>query len=168
MKKKILLTVLALTAVLLATPYIGMVHAKPSTAVSGTIVITGYVPLEILPRGKSDNLIMKVLLTAEFTGDIEGTTTYEAFWMLHNFVPPDGGPNIAANMHEKITFETVTVLGESGSMTMEANMGGNEVWHWTILGGTGGLANLHGHGTWAPEVPGGMVEFYEGQVHFDP
>jgi hypothetical protein len=172
MKKKILLTVLALTAVLLATPYIGMVHAKPSTAVSGTIVITGYVPLEILPRGKSDNLIMKVLLTAEFTGDIAGTTTYEAFMMLHNFIPPMGGPDVASNIHEKITFETVTVLGKSGSLTLEANLcshrPADSAWHWTILGGTGELANLHGHGTWAPENPGDLVEYYEGQVHFDP
>jgi hypothetical protein len=175
LNRKITFSILALIAVLIATPYIGMGHAKPSTTVSGALMITGFVPLEILPKGQSDNVIMKVLLTAEFTGDISGTATYEAFWMLHNFVPPDGGPDIATNMHEKITFETVTVLGKSGSLTLEANLSSDRSeiphdngWHWTILGGTGELVNLHGHGMWAPETPGDVVEFYEGQVHFDP
>lgn len=69
------------------TPYIGVVNAVPSTTVSGALTLTGFVPLEILPQGKSDNVIMKVLLTVEFIGDMSGTATYEAFWMLHNFVP---------------------------------------------------------------------------------
>ena len=172
MNKKVLLTVLALAGVLLAIPYIGMARATPSTAVSGALIVTGYVPLETLPRGGSDNVIWKVLLTVEFTGDISGTATYEALWMLHNFVPPDGGPDLAVNIREKITFETVTVLGKSGSLTLEANLCSarppSKVWLWTILGGTGELANLNGHGTWAPEEPGDLVEFYEGQVHFDP
>jgi hypothetical protein len=166
-KRKILLMVLALTAVLVATPYVGMVHAKPSTSVSGTVTITNFVPLEILQKGNSDNEVWRVLLTAEFTGDIVGTTTYEAIWILHN-----RAVNSGANIHEKITFETVTVLGQSGSLTLEANLGSHRpadsAWHWTILGGTGALANLHGHGTWAPENPGDLVECYEGQVHFDP
>lgn len=167
MKRKILLIVLALTGVLVATPYVGVVYAKPSTSVSGAIMITGYIPLEILPRGNSDNVAMKVLLTAMFTGDIAGTTTYEAIWIIHN-----REVNLGANMHEKIIFETVTVLGKTGSLTLEANMGSkrpaDSVWHWTILGGTGELAGLHGHGTWAPENPGDFVEYYEGEVHFDP
>lgn len=157
---------------MLITPYIGVVNAVPSTTISGALMVTGFVPLEILPQGKSDNVIMKVLLTVEFIGDMSGTATYEAFWMLHNFVPPDGGPNIATNIHEKITFEEVTVLGKSGSLILEANLCSerppNRAWHWTILGGTGELTSLHGHGTWAPEVPGDLVEFYEGQIHFDP
>ena len=168
LNRKIVFAVLALTAVLLAVPYIGIVHAKPSTAVSGAIIVTGYVPLEILPKGESGNVVMKGMLTVMFVGDIAGSTNYEAFWMIRN----DGGTATGANMHEKITFETATVLGKSGSLIIEANMGSNRppdaVWHWTILGGTGELANLHGYGTWAPENPGDIVEFYEGQVHFDP
>jgi len=171
-KRKILLMVLALTAVLVATPYVGVIHAKPSIPVSGDITITGWTPLETLPKGDSDNVVMKVLLTAEWTGNIEGTTTYEAFMMVHNFIPPMGGPDVESNIHEKITFETVTVLGKSGSLTLEANLcshrPADSAWHWTILGGTGELANLHGHGTWAPENPGDLVEYYEGQVHFAP
>jgi hypothetical protein len=168
LNRKIVFAVLALAAVLLAVPYIGIVHAKPSTAVRGAIIVTGYVPLEILPKGQSGNVVMKGMLTVMFVGDIAGTTNYEAFWMIRY----DGELATGANMHEKITFETATVLGKSGSLTIEANMGSNRpsdaAWHWTILGGTGELANLHGHGTWAPENPGDVVEFYEGQVHFDP
>jgi hypothetical protein len=167
-KRKTIFAVVALTAVLLAIPYIGMAHAKPSTAVSGAIYITGYAPLEILTKGQSGNVVMKVMLTVAFLGDISGTATYEAFWMIRN----DGELVTGANMHEKIAFETASVLGKSGSLTLEANMGSNRpsdaAWHWTILGGTGELANLHGHGTWAPENPGDVVEFYEGQVHFNP
>ena len=145
-----------------------MAQAKLSTNVDGAIIITDYIPLETLPKGQSGNIIMKVMLTAEFSGDIKGTATYEAFWMIRY----DGDIVVGVNIHEKITFETATVLGKSGSLTIEANLGSNRpsdaVWHWTILGGTGELVNLHGHGTWAPEVLGGTVEFYEGQVHFDP
>jgi hypothetical protein len=166
--RKILLTALTLAAVLLATPYIGMVQAKQSTTVSGAVIITGYELLEILPKGESGNVIMKVRLTAMFVGDIAGTAHYEAFWMIRNNI----GSVTGANMHEIITFDTVSVLGKFGSLTIEANMGSNrpsdEVWHWTILGGTEELANLQGHGTWAPEAPGDIVEFYDGQIHFDP
>ncbi|MEJ2241894.1 MAG: DUF3224 domain-containing protein [Candidatus Bathyarchaeota archaeon] len=166
-KKTTLLTVFALTAVMLPTICIGMVNASASRSVSGTVMIIGYEELEILPKGNSDNIVMKVLLTAMFTGDIQGITTYEAIWIIHN-----REVNFGANMHEKITFDTATVLGQSGSLTIEANMGSgrpaDSVWHWTITGGTGALTNLHGQGTWAPENPGDFIEYYEGQLHFDP
>jgi hypothetical protein len=164
--RKILLTVLALTAVLLATPYVGMAYAKPSTTVSGTIMVVGFELLEETPSGKSDNAIRRVLMTVEWTGDIEGSATYEAIMMLHNWVPPMGGPETMVNIHEKVTFPTVTVLDKSGSLTLEANIGSAGEAHWTILSGTGELVNLNGHGTWAPI--GDMLEGYAGQVHFDP
>jgi hypothetical protein len=167
--QKILLSVLLLTAALLAVPYIGAAHAKTSTGVNGAIMITGYELLEMMPKGNSNNVIMKVMLTAQFTGDISGTAIYEAIWIIHNDAQ---GAVIGANMHEKVIFKTATVLGKSGSLILEANMGSHRpsdsVWHWTILGGTEELANVHGHGTWAPETPGDMIEFYKGTVHFDP
>jgi hypothetical protein len=71
-----------------------------------------------------------------------------------------------------------TVLGHEGGFTMrlQAKGYGNAVagigaWNlegtWVIIGGTGGLAGLHGQGTWSHTagIPGLQ---YEGQVHFDP
>ena len=167
MNGKILLTVLTLAVVLLATPYIGMVYASPSTPVSGTIVIVGFVPLGMSTVGKSDNVVVDGLMSVTWAGDIAGSPTYEASMMLHEFVPPMGGPDTTMNIHERIFFPTVTVQGKSGSLTMEVNFGGSkEEFHWTILSGTGELANLNGHGTYQlVEAP---LYAYEGLVHFDP
>lgn len=69
---------------------------------------------------------------------------------------------------------TGSVLGEEGSFTMKlvaTGYGriGNPVdleGQWVITGGTEGLANLHGQGTW--HSLGVQLNAYEGQVHFDP
>ena len=48
--------------------------------------------------------------------------------------------------------------------------------HWVIISGTGGLANIHGRGTWwgpgwegeGAVIPGDRPDiFYEGEIHFD-
>jgi len=168
--RKILLTVLALSVVLLATPYIGMVHAKPSTTVSGTItVIPSGFPSEEKPAG-SNNMIWTIAITEQWSGDIGGIGgTDESIWVWHHSFPPNVGPDFTINIHEKLTFPDVTVLGSySGSMTMEVvlkvditGLSG----HWTILSGTDGLANLHGQGT----ISGPTSPYsYTGQVHFGP
>jgi hypothetical protein len=162
--RKILLTVLALAAVLLATPCIGMAHATASTTVSGTIEMVMGIPADIKPKGQSDNLVMIMDLTEHWQGGIEGISTTEATWMLHNWVPPAGGPDTTLNIHEKLVFQTVTVLDETGTIVLKLNIeNGNG--YWTIISGTGGLANLHGQGTVSLAA---MPYTYTGQVHFDP
>ena len=78
------------------------------------------------------------------------------------------------NWHVDRTF-TGTVLGIAGSFTMHLEAKGfgrlgfaDMVLEgtWVITGGTGGLANLHGQGTW--HALGPQLNEYEGQVHFDP
>ena len=169
MNRKILLTVLALAAVLLATPYIGMVHAKPPTFVSGTQMITNYIPLGDVPKGKSDNVLSTATLFVTWSGDIAGDTEYEGVLMLHKWVYPLGGPDTTVNIHEKINFESVTVLDKTGSLTLAVCLGGSKgVFHWTIIDGTEELANLHGNGLyWLYDRDTGLY-LYEGQVHFDP
>ena len=169
MNRKILLTVLALAAVLLATPYIGMVHAKPPTFVSGTQMITNYIPLGDVPKGKSDNVLSTATLFVTWSGDIAGDTEYEGLLMLHKWVPPLGGPDTTVNIHERIYFPTVTVLGKTGSLTLAVCLGGSKgVFRWTVIDGTDELANLHGNGIYYVTDPELGIYYYEGQVHFDP
>jgi hypothetical protein len=168
MKRKLLgITVFLLAVAMLATPLVGMVYAKPSTPVSGVNILTGFTPLDSLPKGKSGNAVSTALLDVTWEGDIAGSTTYEGILMLHNFDPITMlGPDTTINIHERIFFPTVTVLGKTGSLTMEVNFGGSKLeFRWTILSGTGELVNLHGHGTYyLVETP---VYAYEGEVHFD-
>jgi hypothetical protein len=162
--RKVLVMAVALMAVaMLATPMVGMVQAKPSTTVSGTIVLTSVVPIGGRPAGKSDNLILIMDITEEWDGDIVATGTTEATWIMHNWVDPMGGPDTWFNVREKLTL-SATVLGASGTLTMELNLAGTEG-HWIIIDGTEGLANLRGHGTATLTT---MPYSYTGQVHFDP
>ena len=146
---------------MLATP---LAVAKQPTFVSGGQMIMGYVPVDDVPKGNSDNHVSTAMLTVAWDGDIEGVATYEGILMIHSIDP------VAINIHEKIYFEDVTVLGKSGSLTLQvcANLGRgvDAGFRWTIIDGTGELTNLHGHGTyWLVEAP---FYDYEGEVHFDP
>jgi hypothetical protein len=159
--RKILGIFVALMIVaMLATP---IAVAKPPTSVSGEQMIIGYTPIGDDPKGNSDNHVSTAMLTVEWTGDIAGVAMYEGVLMMH-------GETVPINIHEKIHFDAVTVLGKSGSLTLQvsANLGrgGQNVFRWTIIDGTEELANLHGNGIyWLDEAP---FYLYEGQVHFDP
>jgi hypothetical protein len=61
MNRKILLTVLALTAVLLATPYIGMMHAKQPTSFSFEHWALGYGEPEYDKQAKT-GFLMRVAM----------------------------------------------------------------------------------------------------------
>ena len=164
MKKKILVIAVALMAVaMLAPPLVGMVYAKPPTLVSGGQTVTDYSVIED-PRGESGNVVSTETLEVAWTGDIEGVARYTGILMVHNL------PSFAINIHEKIYFDTVTVLDKSGSLTLQvsANLArGQDVFRWTIIDGTGELANLNGNGIYWIDFAT-MGYYYEGQVHFDP
>ena len=151
---------------MLATP---IAVAKPPTSVSGEQMISDYTPISDVPKGKSDNLVSTAALEVAWTGDIEGVAEYEGILMLHNWVPPLGGPDTTVNIHERIYFPTVTVLGKTGSLTLAVCLGGSKgVFRWTVIDGTDELANLHGNGIYyVTDMEQGLY-YYEGQVHFDP
>ena len=136
--------------------------AKSSASVSGTIELTSAVPVNSRPAGKSGNVILTMDLTEEWHGDIEATGTTMATWIVHN-APLMTNPDAWLNVHEKLTL-SATVMGESGTLTMELSIAGSKG-HWTIIGGTGGLANLRGQGTLSLET---MPYSYAGQVYFSP
>jgi len=165
--RKILLTLLALVAVLLVAPYVSVVNAKPPTEVSGIAEVDplNTFPLDVLPAGKSDNTIMKLQVTEEWTGDINGVgVSTDSRWVIHNFVPPAGGPDTWVNIYETLTFDDAEVLGQYGSLVMKVVINGG-IGQWTILSGTDGLANLHGQGKLLLTTD---PYSYIGQVHFAP
>jgi len=101
-------------------------------------------------------------LTEDWQGGIKGVSTTLAVWMVHGAIAPGIGRGL--NVHEKLAFETATVMGKSGSLLMELNIEAPDG-HWAIIGGTGELANLHGQGTLSLAA---MPYSYTGQVHFAP
>lgn len=167
MNKKILgIAVVLMAVAILATPLLGIAYAKKPEFVSGTQMIMGYVPIAEVPKGKSDNVLSTAMLTVAWSGDIDGVAEYEGILMIHSMDP------VAINIHEKIHFEDVTVLGKSGSLTLQvcANLGRgvDAGFRWTIIDGTDELANLHGRGTyWLADPVNGIYD-YAGYVHFDP
>jgi hypothetical protein len=168
--RKILgIAVVLMAVAMLATPLVGMVYAKPPTLVSGDQMITNYVPIEDVPKGKSANVLSTATLFVTWSGDIAGDTEYEGLLMLHKWVPPLGGPDTTVNIHERIYFPAVTVLGKTGSLTLAVCLGGSKgVFRWTVIDGTDELANLHGNGIYyVTDMEQGLY-YYEGQVHFDP
>jgi len=165
-KKVLGIAVFLMTVAMLATPLVGMVSAKKPESVSGTQTIMGYVPVGDVPKGKSDNVLSVAMLTVAWSGDIDGVAEYEGILMIHSLDP------VAINIHEKIHFDEVTVLGKSGSLTLQvcANLGRgvDAGFRWTVIDGTDELVNLHGSGTyWLADPAIGLYD-YEGSVHFDP
>jgi hypothetical protein len=166
MNRKILMTVLALSVVLFAAPYVGMVYAKPPTTVSGTITTVPEVPV-MANRGKSDNAVLTFDPFIEtWFGDISADVSGVSVWEFHG--NPVTSTDWTINIHEKFTFSNAVFMGKSGTLYMALNLvasltGGTG--HWTIIGGTGELANLHGHGTISLST---YPYTYTGQVHFDP
>jgi len=159
--RKILLTVVALAAVLLATPYIGTVYATQPTAVSGSFDYT----FEVTGMREADgNVFLYAAEDEVWIGDFEGTS--QAVFRVGMF------RSGFWNVWLRSTF-TGTVLGKSGTLVIQlvGKKPGGEDWYgqWVILEGTGELADLRGRGTWwgpgaGPVSPN--IE-YMGQVHFD-
>ena len=170
MNKNVLgIAVVLMAVAILVTPLLGIAYAKKPTYVYGTQEIMGYVPISEVPKGKSDNVVSTAELSVTWSGDIAGDTEYEGLLMLHNWVPPMGGPETTVNIHERIYFDFVTVLDQEGSLTLAVCLGGSKgVFRWTIIDGTGELANLHGNGIYYVTDPEQGLYDYEGYVHFDP
>jgi hypothetical protein len=164
--RKILLTVLALAVVLLATPYIGMAHATKPIPVAFTFANTfGYI-VDMRPAGKSDNLMINLVVYVISTGDMTGTGECLNHWKVHD--------ERSVNDRIEATLSVDTILGGSVSGTLKILMvcvtdiatgPGPSEGTWLIISGTCDLANLHGQGTFTATLA--SVEF-TGQVHFDP
>jgi hypothetical protein len=161
-KKKPFLTILCLAVALLVVPYIGLGSAKPSVTINGTMELLVVDIVNLQSAGQSDNAIMTLNIIEGWYGDIEAIGIAESIWILHNWIPPAGGPDTTFNVHEKLNLQTAQVLNEEGTLTLEINIEGT-TGHWTITGGTEGLEHLQGHGTLSLNT---FPYSYTGQVHF--
>jgi hypothetical protein len=143
--------------------------AAPPTSASGVYTTTSATLAN--PRSAGSNTIFDLTASEIWTGTFTGTSIVQGTLIFH----PDG----SANFHDTETF-TGSVNGTSGTVTFNlAGTGtpgatpGSFVYQdtHTIIGGTGGLANLHGVlalvGT-VPTTAAGPVASYTGQIHFDP
>ena len=166
MKRSIvLLLVLTVALTLAAVP----VSADQPVTVSGTwdYALTG--PPEVRVAGS--NVFIYGQDRGEWGGTFEGYTEEEFVVVCH----PDAGFSFYKG---EMTFYG-TVLDESGIRqegTMVLKTNGKQYsdtcdpspaeWegHWVIIGGTEGLANVHGKGTF--HGPSFHLT-YEGQIHFD-
>lgn len=163
MKKVLLLTLLTVCMVL---PMGSLpVYATPPTEVSGifdmaVITVTG-------SRTAGPNTFIYGTDVEVWQDDLVGVGKTE--WVVR-MVHASGVVTFSS-----LGVFTGTVLG-SDEGTMEYRLtgqippgGGDWYGQWVILGGTGGLANVRGQGTWwGPGMGFDPDHWYEGQVHFDP
>ncbi len=177
MNRKILLTVLALTAVLVATPYVGMVHAKKPTPVLFGAMITDIDMESIEWRQNGPNWIGHYISYGFLFGDIEGSFTGEPYWICPHWVGPYEDLFMETlekgNGHVLLTIDVTLVknMEKTGTLILRFNdvCGTDFAGTWVIVGGTGDLKGLHGQGTWGIGlIEGVLCQAFEGKVHFAP
>lgn len=167
MRAKISRLIFALTITLLLTAYVDTISASTPTPINGDITVISSGPPDLKFAGKSENAVVKFSINDGWTGSIEGVGTGLSTWNCHGI--PQVTPGWSINIYEKIVFSDAKVQGQLGSLTMEVNLYSDvdgTSGHWTIIGGTDELANLHGQGTILQVAP--YAYTYSGQVHFDP
>ncbi len=165
LNRKILLTVLFLTAVVLTLPILTVLAASPIIEVSGTIKSGSTAP-PVLIKDVGGNRFLLIRTASNWTGSIMGKTVGSQTWIVHM------GGNQQTNhtfVNAEIFFTTATVGGKTGTMTVQLiNMawsGAPEKTHgyWRIQNASGELAGLQGGGDW---VTGGGVNQYQGTIHW--
>ena len=172
------MAVLAFAAVLLATPYIGMVQAKAPTPVLFGAMLTGVDFATMEYRQNGPNWVAQYISFGYLFGGIEGDFIGEPYWIFHHWVGPYEDPFMLTmergNGHVLLTVDVTEVMGEevTGTLTLKFNdvWGSDFAGTWVIVGGTNDLKSLHGQGTWI--VPGIVDDIecqaFEGEIHFDP
>jgi hypothetical protein len=176
MMKKVLMLLLLVCLVLPVVVFAGPPHED----VEGYFY---YIPLGCDDvKWAGDNFIMRDCRDEGFYefGDFLGTSSEVYDFLLHGADPeapdPFGLFEYEEGWYKGTTTFTGTVAGKTGTMVIMfvgKSPGDLFTWSgtWRILSGTGGLANIHGNGTWGdadpPPLPGYYIH-YEGRIHFSP
>jgi hypothetical protein len=140
---------------------LGVAYAAAPTPVSGSFARVGPVRNRVVVE-VGGNTIVTSDLTQAWAGGISGTAEVHRRTVNH--------PNGEFTSHLRATC-TCTVDGVSGIfyINIQGRSDPNEelgLATWTIIGGEGGLAGLHGQGTSSQVFPN--PDLYEGAVHFQP
>ena len=118
------------------------------TQATGSIEVTGWVPE---PYDEADGApgLVRIDVTEVFHGDIEG----QGHAQMLQALLPDGSAHFVG--HERVT---ATLGGRSGTFVFQdvgtLGVGGDVHGAWFVVpgSGTGGLAGLHGEGSFTAEV----------------
>jgi hypothetical protein len=149
---------LAAAALLLAAPG----SATTPTAFTGTFqntsaVVTGF-------RQADGNTFISQIVQVVYAGDLSGSVVQHIDVVVH----PDGTLNFKG---ADVCTCTLAGTGLSGTIVLPfagtGDSSGAASGHFTIGGGTGGLANIHGVGTFQSSDGGSSGPFL-GVYHFDP
>lgn len=158
----LLLVVMVMLVFMQSTP----VAASTPADVSGTLY---YIPsLAGEPKIAGGNTFLDTTEDSRWEGSFVGVSFDECNVVIHRS---------GSWAYNAIAYFEGSVDGRTGELTLRLNGSRPDAFsdwegQWVILGGTEGLANLHGQGIfYGPGSPGfgeeGAVT-YEGQVHFDP
>ena len=148
------LILLVLPAILL----LPAVYATKPASSNGTFTITNVMPVSSKTAGGNTftTADLTFALTGVFSGKVVETATTQLTTASGHIVDVGGGT---------ATF-TGTVNGASGTLAfliVGNNSGGVFHGHFTIISGTGGLANLRGEGTFQSTSP--TTGTYTAQLH---
>jgi hypothetical protein len=159
MKRLLVTAVLPLSV--LSVPVLGIHSAFASTPAVETGAFS-YTSLTITSSRMADgNFFFTGIFTGPFTGALTGPVTQTITEVDH--------PTGRSNFSGMITC-TCTVAGTAGTLIMRYEGTGTGPWvfggQFVIISGTGGLAQLHGSGTFQSTVP--LSGTYSISLHFDP
>ena len=173
MKTRSLLLIAVLMVALLPTLSIPAYATGPHIAVEGTWDYQGEPWFD--EKWADGNHFISFADCGTWTGGFEGDVC-------------DAGDMVFHSSGSVFAHYTVWFSGEAWDQSIDVSLGAGTLeigfvgkgldeevgmqGTWVILGGTGDLATLHGHGTWwgwgSDGVPGTPDPFYSGQIHPAP
>jgi hypothetical protein len=128
-------------AVLISTFLIPAVYATPPTPVSGGWT---YTPVKTWTKTADGNTFYSGTEESIWTGDFTGTSTDSFEIIIHHadFVTCQGQITFTGKVNDVSSTMVILFVGKK---SLDTGLWSGK---WVILGGTLGLAKLHGEGTW--------------------